>query len=99
MEPQEKSEIKGNKEGSEMQIKEMSEEPKKEVVNPITNPQTQVFVFILRNIILQAGSSGMESKEMGNAQVETQMQKSVDQGFNTSENQASLNTTESSCML
>lgn len=41
----------------------------------------------------------MESKEMGNAQVETQMQKSVDQGFNTSENQASLNTTESSCML
>lgn len=52
MEPQEKSEIKGNKEGSEMQTKEMSEEPKKEVVNPITNPQTQVFVFILRRIIL-----------------------------------------------
>lgn len=99
MEPQEKSKIKDNKEGSEVQSKEIGEEPKKEVVNPITNPQTQVFVFILRRIILQASSSGMESKEMGNAQVETQMQKSVDQGFNTSENQASLNTTESSCML
>lgn len=52
MEQQEKSEIKGNKEGSEVQSKEMGEEPKKEVVNPITNPQTQVFVFILRNIML-----------------------------------------------
>lgn len=52
MEPQEKSKIKDNKEGSEVQSKEIGEEPKKEVVNPITNPQTQVFVFILRNIML-----------------------------------------------